>query len=297
MPDDGVVDARSLPDDPAALGAALETGVVFGRMTPEQKQAMVLVLQALGQSGRHPPPPKNHNHVTTATLFRYKQPQPAAEDVSDGRAIRNSKVLVVGFALFALVLLYMAFGMPGMDHSAPSGSMPGMAHAAGSMSWSRQNAGEFAATVEGERFVVVNVHTPEEGSIAGTDLTIRYDEILQAAALPADRATPLALYCRSGSMSRIDAQALVDAGYTQIVELEGGVVAWEQAGRSLQRRVAWIEIAAAACDGRRSPLSSSALTATRKLEPDMVRAAISGRSTKWKAGSNTPAAIGRAIAL
>ncbi len=49
--------------------------------------------------------------------------------------------------------------------------------------------------------------------------------------------------------------------------------------------------------GSRRRLSISALTATMKLEPDMDRAAISGRSTKPKAGSKTPAAMGRAMAL
>jgi hypothetical protein len=43
--------------------------------------------------------------------------------------------------------------------------------------------------------------------------------------------------------------------------------------------------------------SSSALTATSRLEPDIDRAAISGRSTSPNAGSKTPAAIGIAIAL
>ena len=41
----------------------------------------------------------------------------------------------------------------------------------------------------------------------------------------------------------------------------------------------------------------SALTATMKLDPAMVIAAISGRSTRPKAGAKTPAAIGRATAL
>jgi hypothetical protein len=44
-------------------------------------------------------------------------------------------------------------------------------------------------------------------------------------------------------------------------------------------------------------LSRSALTATKKLDPDIDKAATSGRSTNPKAGSNTPAAMGRAIAL
>ena len=44
--------------------------------------------------------------------------------------------------------------------------------------------------------------------------------------------------------------------------------------------------------GRRRRLSSNALTATRKLDPDMDRAAISGRRTRPRDGSNTPAAMG-----
>lgn len=49
--------------------------------------------------------------------------------------------------------------------------------------------------------------------------------------------------------------------------------------------------------GSRRRLRASALTATMMLDPDMVRAAISGRSTSPVAGSKTPAAMGRAMAL
>ena len=49
--------------------------------------------------------------------------------------------------------------------------------------------------------------------------------------------------------------------------------------------------------GRWARLSSSALTATMKLEPDIESAAISGRSSRPSDGSNTPAAIGSAIEL
>jgi hypothetical protein len=41
----------------------------------------------------------------------------------------------------------------------------------------------------------------------------------------------------------------------------------------------------------------SAFTATIKLDPDIESAAISGRSVSPMLGSNTPAAIGSAIAL
>ena len=44
------VDARDLPEDPAALGTLLEERSVFGRVTPHQKQAMVKALQARGHT-------------------------------------------------------------------------------------------------------------------------------------------------------------------------------------------------------------------------------------------------------
>ncbi len=42
------VDARTLPEDPQALGDILNRHQVFGRVTPQQKQAMVKALQAQG---------------------------------------------------------------------------------------------------------------------------------------------------------------------------------------------------------------------------------------------------------
>jgi cation-transporting ATPase E len=43
-------DARQLPDDPAALTDALEAHAVFGRVTPQQKRAMVGALQTAGHT-------------------------------------------------------------------------------------------------------------------------------------------------------------------------------------------------------------------------------------------------------
>jgi cation-transporting ATPase E len=43
-------DARSLPEDPEALGRVLEEHSVFGRVAPHQKQAMVKALQARGHT-------------------------------------------------------------------------------------------------------------------------------------------------------------------------------------------------------------------------------------------------------
>ena len=44
------VDARGLPEDPGALGTVLEEHSVFGRVSPQQKEAMVQALQARGHT-------------------------------------------------------------------------------------------------------------------------------------------------------------------------------------------------------------------------------------------------------
>lgn len=158
-----------------------------------------------------------------------------AEDEGDQeRSQKRSKVLVGGVVAIALAIGgYFALGMPGMDHSATPSSMTGMDHTGAAVGWTKQAVGDFAGTIARADVTTINVHVPDEGSIAGTDLTIPYTDVLTNPSLPTDRTTPLALYCRSGRMSAIAAQALVAAGYTDVVELDGGMNAWTGAGRSL----------------------------------------------------------------
>lgn len=92
----------------------------------------------------------------------------------------------------------------------------------------------FARAVAQKSTVTINVHVPDEGSLAGTDLWIPFDRVeASRARLPARKTTPLAVYCRSGRMSAIAVRALARLGYGTIVELRGGMVAWEASGRRL----------------------------------------------------------------
>lgn len=91
---------------------------------------------------------------------------------------------------------------------------------------------DFADAIDTPGVVTINVHIPYEGDIAGTDLTVPFDQLHeQITALPSVRSTPLAIYCRSGRMSRIAAETLAELGYHDVVELAGGMQAWQQSGR------------------------------------------------------------------
>jgi rhodanese-related sulfurtransferase len=103
---------------------------------------------------------------------------------------------------------------------------------------SYQNAtpDELNTMLKNKDFVFINVHIPFAGNIANTDLSIPYDQIEQnLSQLPSDTNAKIVLYCRSGRMSAIAAEELVSLGYTNIWNLEGGMVAWEQAGYEIEK--------------------------------------------------------------
>ena len=95
---------------------------------------------------------------------------------------------------------------------------------------------ELNSLLDKKDFLLVNVHTPFEGNLPKTDLSIPYDESGQNLnKLPAEKNAKIVLYCRSGHMSGIAAKELVKLGYTNISELAGGMAAWEQAGLKVEK--------------------------------------------------------------
>lgn len=94
---------------------------------------------------------------------------------------------------------------------------------------------ELQSVLKNKDILLVNVHIPYDGAIPNTDLSIPFDQIDQYLdQLPEDENTKIVLYCRSDRMSTIASETLVGLGYTNIYNLDGGMVDWENAGLDLE---------------------------------------------------------------
>jgi rhodanese-related sulfurtransferase len=90
------------------------------------------------------------------------------------------------------------------------------------------------AALASKDFLLIDVHTPNAGSIPGTDARIAYTDISALVAfIGPNLDTKVVLTCLMGGMSKSAGNALVALGYRNISELTGGMSAWTTAGYSL----------------------------------------------------------------
>lgn len=92
----------------------------------------------------------------------------------------------------------------------------------------------FATLAKDKNAFLVDVHTPEQTHIPGTDAIIPFDQIQDNKdTLPTDKSTPILVYCRSGSMSAKAVTEIVALGYTAVYDLEGGTNAYKESNVSV----------------------------------------------------------------
>lgn len=85
--------------------------------------------------------------------------------------------------------------------------------------------------MEHQDVFLVDVHTPEQRHIRGTDLFVPFNEIERYKdRFPQDKNTPIYLYCEGGPMGNSAARDLHELGYKNLINLEGGSHAWRAAG-------------------------------------------------------------------
>lgn len=90
---------------------------------------------------------------------------------------------------------------------------------------------ELNQIMQNEDIFLVDVHTPEQQHIKGSDFFVPYDEVEKNKdKFPKDKNLPIYLYCKSGNMANSAAKSLHDLGYSNLYNLDGGADAWRKAG-------------------------------------------------------------------
>ena len=137
--------------------------------------------------------------------------------------------LLLGFVLTAVIVVTAACSSPAIEEDATASEL-----IKNSDGYVDINAEQLNGMMENKDFTLVNVHIPYDGDIPNTDLSIAYNDLEpHLDQLPADKDAPLVIYCRSGNMSTQAAEELVGLGYTNVMEVDGGMNAWRSAGYDL----------------------------------------------------------------
>lgn len=94
----------------------------------------------------------------------------------------------------------------------------------------------FAMSEKRGNRIILDVRTPNEflaGHLPGAMNIDFYDTDFAHELTKLDPSVPYAVYCRSGNRSGQTLDAMRSIGFTDVLELDGGIVAWEQSGRTL----------------------------------------------------------------
>jgi rhodanese-related sulfurtransferase len=146
----------------------------------------------------------------------------------------TTKLILGGLGVVVVVLALVVAGFWAL--TAAGGSSTGtqtVVHTAAG-DYTNVDADKLANMLEHKDFTFVNVKTPYIGEIDRTDLYIPYDQLqARASELPQAKDAKILVYCRTGNESGQAVQILLGMGYTNIWNLDGGMVAWQNSGRQI----------------------------------------------------------------
>lgn len=131
-----------------------------------------------------------------------------------------TRVLRPLLAVFAVLMVSVACGSDGSDSDSAAGI--------------RVVDADEAADIQADPpddLVILDVRTMEEfveGHLEGATMIDFYREDFATQLEGLDRDVPYLLYCRSGNRSGQTAQIMADLGFTDVADVDGGILAWNE---------------------------------------------------------------------
>jgi len=97
---------------------------------------------------------------------------------------------------------------------------------------------EFAQQMANDKGQVIDVRTPKEfkaGHIEGAQNLHVYDKDFEQRVDKLKKDEPVYVYCKAGGRSAEAVDILKAKGFTQVIELDGGMDAWNEAGKPVKQ--------------------------------------------------------------
>jgi phage shock protein E len=146
------------------------------------------------------------------------------------------RAAAVAGAALTLVWALTGCGASTSDNGASSGSGASTAVVSTVNGMQHLDVQTFATLIGAPSTVVLDVRTPEE--FASGHLPNARNLDVQSAGFDAglatlDKKATFAVYCRSGHRSGQALERMKATGFTHVADLNGGIAAWSQAGRTV----------------------------------------------------------------
>jgi rhodanese-related sulfurtransferase len=164
-----------------------------------------------------------------------RSPRQRQDPASSGARLTGRQWAIAASGIAVLVVaVVVGWSVASTSVGAPGNASDGTVVQAVGGHWTNVTAAKLTSMLETKDFTLLNVKTPYIGEIRGTDLYIPYTDLkARASELPPDKTAKIIVYCRSGNESAIAAQTLLDLGYANIDNLDGGMIAWTAGGGAL----------------------------------------------------------------
>lgn len=132
-------------------------------------------------------------------------------------------------AVAALAALGLTLAGCGSETQDPKTTTAGSAEVTQTANGRHVDTPEFKKAIE-EGATIIDVRTSSEyndGHIPGAVLVDVSSPTFEEEIAKLDKNKAYAIYCRSGNRSKVAAAKMIDAGFTNVIGLSGGIGAWD----------------------------------------------------------------------
>lgn len=136
------------------------------------------------------------------------------------------------YALFCILLLLSILGIPCAQAATTPTTQPATRPTGAAIP-----PAEFASFIGQPKHVLLDVRTPEEyaaGHLAGATLIDYQSPEFEQKISELPRDKTYLVYCRSGRRSKGACEQMQQLGFPNLVDLQGGIHAWQAAGQPTQ---------------------------------------------------------------